>query len=239
MYMLQYIVNVWVLICLYFSGQLEGKNHSLCSSASLQKSYCAHLSDDSVQPETTYGISNGTVRTDFLTNKIRSGYKFKGESVGCSKKIVLYICDLWARSKFYALYIIVLYNFCSNSSVWLSLKFLFFQSNMWSMSNPKLLCYLLILYFIFFRCAVCKNRPKTHPRQHVISSLFDSDTSWDLQQKLQGRVFFHNILLHRTCSWLLMAMLSSFMFSNQSINIGHKQEAKHFNYGRALVAFFK
>ncbi|KAG7236214.1 hypothetical protein INR49_001248 [Caranx melampygus] len=76
--------------CLYWEPlldqltlQLGGKNHSMCSPASPQSSYCTHLSDDFAQPEATYGISNGTVRTDLVTNKTRSGYNFRGESISC------------------------------------------------------------------------------------------------------------------------------------------------------------
>lgn len=80
--------------CLYWEPlldkltlQLAGKNHSLCSSATPLKSYCTHLSDSLAQPEATYGITNGTLRTDFITNKTRSGYEFKGESVNCTEDL--------------------------------------------------------------------------------------------------------------------------------------------------------
>ncbi|XP_023285543.1 adhesion G-protein coupled receptor G5-like [Seriola lalandi dorsalis] len=73
----------WEPLLDHFRLQLGETTLNLCRPSSLQRSCCTYLSDSSGEPEAPFGIINGTVRTDFITNKTRSAYKFKGESIDC------------------------------------------------------------------------------------------------------------------------------------------------------------
>lgn len=78
---------MWVVcFCLsYFVVQLGGKTLTLCLPASLQGFCCTDLSHGPNTPEAPYGIINGMVKDDFITNKILTAYTFNGTSINCSK----------------------------------------------------------------------------------------------------------------------------------------------------------
>ncbi|XP_033485990.1 adhesion G-protein coupled receptor G1 isoform X1 [Epinephelus lanceolatus] len=65
-------------------GKVEAKNLTLCWPASMQGSCCTDLSDGSTAPEATYGIKDAVVKTDPVTDKIRTAYNFKAQSVNCT-----------------------------------------------------------------------------------------------------------------------------------------------------------
>ncbi|XP_059207525.1 adhesion G-protein coupled receptor G5-like isoform X2 [Centropristis striata] len=66
----------------------DGKNLTLCWPASVRGPCCTDLSDGLTAPETPYGIMNGTIKTDFITHKIRAAYKYVADSINCSA-----LCD--------------------------------------------------------------------------------------------------------------------------------------------------
>ncbi|XP_041799382.1 adhesion G-protein coupled receptor G5-like [Chelmon rostratus] len=81
--------------CLYWEPlldqlklQIKGKNITLCWPASLQHSCCTDLSHGSNTPTAPYGIFNGTVKSDPITDKIQTAYYFHGMSIDCKA-----LCD--------------------------------------------------------------------------------------------------------------------------------------------------
>ncbi|XP_034414798.1 adhesion G-protein coupled receptor G1 isoform X2 [Cyclopterus lumpus] len=74
--------------CLYWEPLLDqlklqvgGKNLTLCWPASLQGSCCTDLTHGNNTPEAPYGIANGRVKNDAITDKIMTAYKFRGEPI--------------------------------------------------------------------------------------------------------------------------------------------------------------
>lgn len=75
-----------VVSCLiFFLLQFGGKNLTLCWPASLRGNCCTDLSHDSNGPEGEYGIVNGRVKDDLVTDKILLTYYFKAGPTDCSK----------------------------------------------------------------------------------------------------------------------------------------------------------
>ncbi|TKS69699.1 G-protein coupled receptor G6 [Collichthys lucidus] len=81
--------------CLYWEPlldqlklQVAGKNLTLCWPASIRGSCCTDLSHGNNTPYASYGIFNGSVRNDQLSDKIMTAYKFNGEHTDCKK-----LCD--------------------------------------------------------------------------------------------------------------------------------------------------
>ncbi|XP_068455523.1 adhesion G-protein coupled receptor G1 isoform X2 [Clinocottus analis] len=81
--------------CLYWEPLLDqlklqvgGRNLSLCWPASLQGSCCTHLSHGANTPEAAYGIANGRVKGDTITDKIMTAYMFTGQPIDCKA-----LCD--------------------------------------------------------------------------------------------------------------------------------------------------
>ncbi|GLD55603.1 adhesion G-protein coupled receptor G5-like protein [Lates japonicus] len=81
--------------CLYWEPLLDQlklevkeNNLTLCWPASLQGSCCTDLSHGPNQPQAAYGIINGTVRTDFITQNTHIAYKFEGNKIKCKE-----LCD--------------------------------------------------------------------------------------------------------------------------------------------------
>ncbi|KAL6112691.1 uncharacterized protein ACO6RY_11142 [Pungitius sinensis] len=81
--------------CLYWEPLLDqlklqvgGKNLSLCWPSSVQGHCCTDLSHGPNAPEANYGIINGTIKNDFITNKTREAYKFIAASIDCKA-----LCD--------------------------------------------------------------------------------------------------------------------------------------------------
>ncbi|XP_067351096.1 adhesion G-protein coupled receptor G1 isoform X2 [Channa argus] len=64
--------------------QIGGKNLTLCWPSSLHGSCCTDLSHGPNEPEAKYGIANGKIRTDFITEKTHTGYKFIGQPINCT-----------------------------------------------------------------------------------------------------------------------------------------------------------
>ncbi|XP_029904432.1 adhesion G-protein coupled receptor G5-like [Myripristis murdjan] len=69
--------------------QVGGETHKLCEPAGLQQSCCTNLSPSSNEPETSYGIINGSIKGDVLTSKSLAAYGFFGESINCKEQF----CD--------------------------------------------------------------------------------------------------------------------------------------------------
>ncbi|TKS69701.1 G-protein coupled receptor G6 [Collichthys lucidus] len=81
--------------CLYWEPlldqlklQVAGKNLTLCWPASIRGSCCTDLAHGNNTPYASYGIFNGSVRNDQLSDKIMTAYKFNGEHTDCKK-----LCD--------------------------------------------------------------------------------------------------------------------------------------------------
>ncbi|KAM8895383.1 adhesion G-protein coupled receptor G5-like [Spinachia spinachia] len=81
--------------CLYWEPLLDqlklqvgGKNLSLCWPSSVQGSCCTDLSSNPNAPEANYGIVNGTINNDIITDKTREAYSFTGASINCKA-----LCD--------------------------------------------------------------------------------------------------------------------------------------------------
>lgn len=81
--------------CLYWEPLLDqlqlqvgGKNLTLCWPASMHGSCCTDLSDGAKAPKASYGIADGAVKDDIITNEIRTGYMFSGGSIDCKA-----LCD--------------------------------------------------------------------------------------------------------------------------------------------------
>ncbi|XP_026150069.1 adhesion G-protein coupled receptor G5-like isoform X2 [Mastacembelus armatus] len=81
--------------CLYWEPLLDQlklqvgeKNLTLCWPSSLHGSCCTDLSYGANEPEATYGITNGTIKTDVITGKTYTGYNFSGQSIECKT-----LCD--------------------------------------------------------------------------------------------------------------------------------------------------
>ncbi|KAM7014938.1 adhesion G-protein coupled receptor G1, partial [Tautogolabrus adspersus] len=77
--------------CLYWEPlqdqlklQFRGKTFALCSPASQWGSCCSHLSNGPKSPEAAYGILNGSVITDVISDKVHEAYKFNGTPNACN-----------------------------------------------------------------------------------------------------------------------------------------------------------
>ncbi|KAM9366662.1 adhesion G-protein coupled receptor G5-like [Symphorus nematophorus] len=78
--------------CLYWEPLLDQlklqvgkKNFTLCRPVSVQGSCCTDLSQGANQPEAPYGICNGMVKRDPISDKTLIAYKFNGRYTDCSK----------------------------------------------------------------------------------------------------------------------------------------------------------
>lgn len=77
--------------CLYWEPnldqlklQVKENNFTLCWPTCLQGLCCTYLSDSpSTSPVAHYGIKNGAINNDIITNKVRTAYNFTGESNKC------------------------------------------------------------------------------------------------------------------------------------------------------------
>ncbi|XP_038557643.1 adhesion G-protein coupled receptor G1 isoform X1 [Micropterus salmoides] len=81
--------------CLYWEPLLDqlkleirGNNLTLCWPASLQGSCCTDLSHGANTPEAPYGITNGMIKNDVITDKVLTAYTFNGSSTDCKA-----LCD--------------------------------------------------------------------------------------------------------------------------------------------------
>ncbi|TNN77128.1 Adhesion G-protein coupled receptor G5 [Liparis tanakae] len=81
--------------CLYWEPLLDqmklqvgGKNLTLCWPASPQGSCCTDLSHGLNTPEAPYGIANGRIKNDDITDRIMIAYKFSGDTIDCKA-----LCD--------------------------------------------------------------------------------------------------------------------------------------------------
>ncbi|XP_047187488.1 adhesion G-protein coupled receptor G5 isoform X1 [Scophthalmus maximus] len=87
--------------CLYWEPlvdqlklQVGGKNLTLCWPSRLQGSCCTDLSQGPNEPEAHYGIANGRVQTDIITDKTHVAYRFNGLSISCKA-----LCDQARRGQ--------------------------------------------------------------------------------------------------------------------------------------------
>ncbi|KAM4593519.1 adhesion G protein-coupled receptor G3-like [Odontesthes bonariensis] len=78
--------------CLYWEPLLDqlklkvgGRNLTLCWPASPKDSCCTDLSYGANAPEAKYGIINGAVQDDIITDKILTAYNFSGRSTSTDK----------------------------------------------------------------------------------------------------------------------------------------------------------
>ncbi|XP_028297761.1 adhesion G-protein coupled receptor G5-like isoform X2 [Gouania willdenowi] len=76
--------------CLYWEPlldqlklQIGGRNLILCQPATLRDSCCTDLSHGSNTPEAKYGIKDGRIGDDLVTNKILTAYNFEGHHANC------------------------------------------------------------------------------------------------------------------------------------------------------------
>nr|XP_020472822.1 adhesion G-protein coupled receptor G5-like isoform X2 [Monopterus albus] len=83
--------------CLYWEPLLDllkleigGQNLTLCWPVTLHGSCCTDLSLGPNEPEASYGILNGMIKTDIINHKIHTGYNFSANSINCKA-----ICDQW------------------------------------------------------------------------------------------------------------------------------------------------
>ncbi|XP_074521794.1 adhesion G-protein coupled receptor G1-like [Halichoeres trimaculatus] len=69
--------------------QFRGSNITLCPRDSLhnspRSSCCSDLSNGAKADEMPYGIINGTVRNDLISDKVHAAYKFNGTPVACKE----------------------------------------------------------------------------------------------------------------------------------------------------------
>lgn len=68
-----------------FLLQFGGKNLTLCPPASLHGSCCTDLSHDRNGPDGKYGIVDGMLKNDLVTDKTLLTYYFNASSTDCSK----------------------------------------------------------------------------------------------------------------------------------------------------------
>ncbi|XP_052458034.1 adhesion G-protein coupled receptor G5 [Carassius gibelio] len=69
--------------------QVNGQKHTLCPPNGLQGSCCTHFSPEHHENATLYGIANGSIHGDIITNDVMGKYTFRGDSIDCKKKL----CD--------------------------------------------------------------------------------------------------------------------------------------------------
>ncbi|XP_059366200.1 adhesion G-protein coupled receptor G5-like [Carassius carassius] len=69
--------------------QVNGKKHTLCRPNGLQEMCCTHLSPEHQEAAALYGIANGSIHGDILTNDVMGNYTFRGHTIDCKKKL----CD--------------------------------------------------------------------------------------------------------------------------------------------------
>ncbi|XP_042273108.1 adhesion G-protein coupled receptor G1 isoform X2 [Thunnus maccoyii] len=76
--------------CLYWEPlrdqmklQVGGENFILCEPIGLPDSCCSELSNDQNFPEATYGIVNGMIKSDLVTDKTLTAYVFNGTHKSC------------------------------------------------------------------------------------------------------------------------------------------------------------
>ncbi|KAM9765234.1 adhesion G-protein coupled receptor G1 isoform 2-T4 [Menidia menidia] len=74
--------------CLYWEPlmdhlklQVRGKNLTLCWPASRKDTCCTDLTNGANAPEAKYGIANGAVRNDTLSERTRAAYTFDAQSI--------------------------------------------------------------------------------------------------------------------------------------------------------------
>lgn len=65
--------------------ELNGKNFSFCNASGLKSQCCTYLSPGHQSNSQWYGIEDGNLRGDPLTNKVVGMYEFIGEWINCSK----------------------------------------------------------------------------------------------------------------------------------------------------------
>lgn len=58
---------------------------TLCRPVGLQGSCCTDLSYGPNAPDASYGIFNGSIRSDIITNKVLTAYTFFGQPINCCK----------------------------------------------------------------------------------------------------------------------------------------------------------
>ena len=70
----------------YFAVQVGGENLTLCWPARMQRSCCTDLSYGANADEARYGIKDGMVKADPMSDKIMTADSFKGDPLDCSKE---------------------------------------------------------------------------------------------------------------------------------------------------------
>ncbi|MCJ8737305.1 hypothetical protein PDJAM_G00022230 [Pangasius djambal] len=73
--------------------ELNGKNSSLCNPSELQTWCCTHLSPGHQSHSQLYGVKNGNLHGDPLSDNVMAEYGFKGEKINCKE----YFCDKAAQ----------------------------------------------------------------------------------------------------------------------------------------------
>lgn len=67
--------------------EVNGRNRTVCGPNGLQDNCCTDLSPDYQNASKMYGIVNGSIKGDRISNNVMEMYTFRGESINCSKYI--------------------------------------------------------------------------------------------------------------------------------------------------------
>ncbi len=67
--------------------EVNGKNHTLCESHGLQGNCCTDLSQENQEHAALYGIVNGSIHGDIIRYDVTKVYRFRGDTINCSKKL--------------------------------------------------------------------------------------------------------------------------------------------------------
>ncbi|XP_026992389.2 adhesion G-protein coupled receptor G1 isoform X2 [Tachysurus fulvidraco] len=73
--------------------EVNKENITLCKARILQTHCCAHLSAGTQSASSMYGIQNGSVHGDVMSNSVMASYEFMGESINCKE----YFCSKIAQ----------------------------------------------------------------------------------------------------------------------------------------------
>lgn len=78
--------------------EVNRKNHTLLEAAGLKKHCCTDISPGpNVEDQTLYGIINGSMRTDVMSQRIRKAYRFHGAMINCGEFIFKFSDNIFSE----------------------------------------------------------------------------------------------------------------------------------------------
>lgn len=79
--------------------EVNGKNYILCEPKDLQESCCTDLSPKEQENASLYGIVKGSIHGDIISDYLMEKYTFVGDSINCSKNLLLHIFSFLSNQK--------------------------------------------------------------------------------------------------------------------------------------------